>query len=264
MPPPYALGPSFTCEPTYNVTVYERRWTSSYKGVRIVICEHESEVYANHSLEEALKGMKVKKMNYKGKDIFCSESDDIHVFSHQNLLFIMHGMGHGNVSKEIFLLIDWILYKLKIIPEEPEIPEEETPSADWLELIIHVPKDVYKVGEKFEGAYVEVINWNVSLVALSVLMFKIGNETISYDCTVDHLNTAYSSRMHIDPPSPIYSIESGFQKPGNFTIVYAYYDCAKIKEVLGIDCLKGERPSLEDLEKISPIKVVEKTVRVVE
>ena len=273
MPPSYALGASFTCEPTFappaeNASVYANRWIAPYKGVGVVIYEYESEVYAKNALKESLDELKVDKIKYKGKDIFYNDSSSIYFFSHRNLLFIIQGTGYEEVNEEIFLLIDWILYKLKIISEEPKIPEEEPPPADWLQLTIHVPKEIYKVGEKFEGAYVEIINSNTSMWGLRVLMFKLGNETVSYTYAVDRPGGLYPYRRYVDPPAVLdmYSVDSGFYRPGNFTIVYAYYDCTDIKKVLDRDCLEEEniKISLEDLEKIFPIKVVEKTIQVVE
>jgi len=286
IPPSHALGSSYSCDeiftmPIENTTARAKKWTSLYKDVGIAVYECMDEKHAKEvlqeGLEEELKGYEMKEMVYKGKKILYNESDGEYgiVFTHHNLFIVIHSNSYGKDAKnDTFLLLDWVLYRLGVISEEPEIPEEEeeTVPEDELKIILDIPRTVYYVGEEFEEGHVRVINYNWSRDVIFFLWYEMNNKPSDgwRACRAYKSGEmTYPGGVTIGPPTcelthnPYTGGYDKFWKPGNFTIVIACYDCKDIERITGKKC-KLDVLDLEDVLGVPPIKVVRKEIVVLE
>jgi len=281
MPPSYALGSSYSCEevftmPIENTTARAKKWTSLYKGVGVAIYECKDKKHAEEilqkSMEEESKGHEMKEMIYKEKRIMYNESKDKCeiIFTHYNLFIVILGNSYGkDVKNDTFLMLDWVLYRLGVISEEPEISEEEeeTIPEDELKIILDIPRAVYYVGEEFENGHVRVINYNLSRDVEYFILYEMNGELLrtgsgrivcggsSRADKPDEMThpggcvvMAPSCELNHNPYTGEYD---KFWKPGNFTIVIACYNCKDIKKI-------------EDVEDVPPLKVVKKKIIVLE
>jgi len=293
IPPSHALGSSYSCEeiftmPIENTTAKAKKWTSLYKDVGIAVYECKDEKHAKEvlqeGLEEELKGYEMKEMVYKGKKILYNESDGEYgiIFTHHNLFIVIHSNSYGKDAKnDTFLLLDWVLYKLGVISEEPEIPEEkeETIPEDELKIILDIPRTVYYVGEEFEEGHVRVINYNWSRDVKYFILYEMNGNLLRTGsgeimCGGGSIadkpgEMTYPGGWVLRAPhcelnhNPYTGGYDKFWKPGNFTIVIACYDCKDIKEITGKECRK-DTIWPEDVQNVPPIKVVRKEIVVLE
>ena len=292
IPPPTALGPSYSCEETFTISIEDtiaraKKWTSLHKDIEIAVYECKDKRHAEEVLQEILEEKlgyyEMREMIYKGKGILYNESEGEYriIFTHQNLFIVVYGNSYGKDAKnDTFLLLDWVLYKLGIISKEPEIPEgkEEIFLGNGLKIILDIPRTVYHVEEKFEEGYVRVINYNWSRDVTYFIWYEMNGKPLRTGsgrimcgggCMADKLGDMTSpGKCVVMAPTcelthnPYTGGYDKFWKPGNFTIVIACYDCKDIERITGKKC--EDVLDLEDVLGVPPIKVVKKEIIVLE